>query len=377
MKKKLHILFLCGWYPSRVLPTNGDFIKRHAEAVALKHKVSVIHITTDNNSVKDIEIVSKKNAYIDVYIAYLKPQKNPVIKIYLFWKAYKIILTKVIDFDVIHLNEIYPFGILAKLTSKKYQKPYIISEHFTGYLKASNFKIPFFQKFISKYIVKKAFAICNVSDILSDNIKKIGFKGNFLTVPNVVDTNLFIPKKKENTFLKLVHVSSLKDDHKNISGMLRVAKLLDNTLDYFEWKFIGGDGLEFKDLIKGLNIKKGKISFLEHQTQEKLVTNLQEASICISFSNYETFGIVIPEAIASGTPVIATNTGIAAQLELFDFCKVISIKNEDVLFHEILNYKNTFINLNAEKMHTFVKQEFSKEVISTKFSFLYYQSLKK
>ena len=158
--------------------------------------------------------------------------------------------------------------------------------------------------------------------------------------------------------------------------MLRVAKRLEDTLDYFEWKFIGNNGLEFKNLIHVLNIEKGKVSFLEHQTQKELATNLQEASICISFSNYETFGIVIPEAIASGTPVISTNTGIAIKLKASLFCKIISIRDEDDLFQKILNCENTFINLDAEEMHTFVKQEFSKKVISNKFSSLYYQSLK-
>jgi glycosyltransferase involved in cell wall biosynthesis len=216
-----------------------------------------------------------------------------------------------------------------------------------------------------------------VSDFLTENMKQLGFKGNYVTVPNVVDTNLFIPKKKEHTFLKLVHVSNLKDGHKNISGMLRVAKRLEDALDYFEWKFIGSNGDEFKNLIHVLNIKKGKVSFLEHQTQKELATNLQEASICISFSNYETFGIVSPEAIASGTPVISTNTGIAVKLKASLFCKVISIRDEDDLFQKILNCENTFMNLDVAEMHTFVKHEFSKKVISNKFSLLYYQSLKK
>ena len=44
MKKNLHILFLCGWYPSKVLPKNGDFIMRHAKTVSSKHTVSVLHI---------------------------------------------------------------------------------------------------------------------------------------------------------------------------------------------------------------------------------------------------------------------------------------------------------------------------------------------
>jgi hypothetical protein len=32
---KLNILFLSGWYPNRVLPTLGNFVQKHAEAVAL------------------------------------------------------------------------------------------------------------------------------------------------------------------------------------------------------------------------------------------------------------------------------------------------------------------------------------------------------
>ena len=60
MNSELHVLFLCGWYPSRVSPTNGDFIERHAEAVSQKHKVSILHIITDINLAQDIEINSEK-----------------------------------------------------------------------------------------------------------------------------------------------------------------------------------------------------------------------------------------------------------------------------------------------------------------------------
>jgi len=57
LTKKLHILFLCSWFPSRVLPTNGDFILRHAEAVATKHKVTAIHVITDEKLKSNIEVV--------------------------------------------------------------------------------------------------------------------------------------------------------------------------------------------------------------------------------------------------------------------------------------------------------------------------------
>ena len=376
MKGKLHILFICGWYPSRVLPTNGDFIERHALAIALKHNVTALHIITDANLKAKTEIVTTRKGQLTTHIAYIKKTRNPLNKILLFNNAFFLLLKKVVAFDVIHLNEIYPFGILAMYISKKFNKPLLISEHFTGYLEASPTKIPYFKKQISKLIVRKAFAICPVSKLLSDDMQKSGFKGNFIIVPNVVDTTLFMPKKNKSEHLKLVHISGLNDAHKNISGMLRVAKQLEKHITNFEWIFIGGNGKDYNKTLHDLNIKNGKILFLEHQTQAAVAKQLQKASVCISFSNYETFGIVIPEAIACGTPVITTNTGVALLLENSLFCKVIPTKEEAQLLQEILVLEASFKNINTNKMHNFVEERFSKEVISNKFSFLYYESLK-
>ena len=76
MKKKLHILFLCGWYPSRVMPTNGDFIQRHAEAVSKFHKVSVIHIVSDKSLNSKTEISKSAIRNFKVLIPRTKTQKN-------------------------------------------------------------------------------------------------------------------------------------------------------------------------------------------------------------------------------------------------------------------------------------------------------------
>ena len=80
MTPKLHILFLCGWYPSRVLTNNGDFIQRHAEAVATKHNVSVLHIISDPNCINDIEYSFEKTNGVNTHIAYVKTTINPIIK---------------------------------------------------------------------------------------------------------------------------------------------------------------------------------------------------------------------------------------------------------------------------------------------------------
>tara|TARA_B110000046_G_scaffold186039_1_gene231706 strand:- start:5173 stop:6327 length:1155 start_codon:yes stop_codon:yes gene_type:complete len=377
LSTKFNVLFLCGWYPSKVSPTNGDFIQRHAEAVALNHKVTVIHIITDKENKEHIEFTNETINGIETHIAYIKYTANPIKKIFFYIRAFKTLLQKTGSIDIVHLNQTFPFGIFS-LYLKWFKKiPFIISEHYTGYLKSSNSKITFFQKQVSKCIVRKSSFFCPVSNYLYKDLMDLGFKGNYEIVPNIIDTELFIPVKKEDSFLKLIHISSLKDEHKNIKGMLRVAKLLSKNLDFFEWNFIGNSGDEYKEYINELDIKKCKISFLEHQSHSKIIDHLQKASVCVSFSNYETFGIVIPEAIACGTPVISTNTGIALDFKNLPFCKIIPIKNEQLLLDSILNYKPLFADLDIANMHTFVKQKFNKKVISSKFSLLYYESLKR
>ena len=94
MDKKLNILFLCGWYPSRVLQNNGDFIQRHAKAVSLLHTVEVIHIISDKNCTKNIEITIHEIDGITTHIGYIKQTKNPILKCILFWKTYLILLKK-------------------------------------------------------------------------------------------------------------------------------------------------------------------------------------------------------------------------------------------------------------------------------------------
>ena len=52
------VLWLVSWYPNRLAPFNGDFIKRHAEAVSLYHDVQVIYVVRDTNGLltKDVDI---------------------------------------------------------------------------------------------------------------------------------------------------------------------------------------------------------------------------------------------------------------------------------------------------------------------------------
>jgi len=45
---KINVLFVSSWYPTRDKPTAGNFVQKHAEAVALYASVDVLHVAFDN-----------------------------------------------------------------------------------------------------------------------------------------------------------------------------------------------------------------------------------------------------------------------------------------------------------------------------------------
>ncbi len=375
MKKKLHILFLCGWYPSRVLPNNGDFIQRHAEAVSLKHEVTVIHIITDKNCIENIEINFQVIAGIKTYIAYIKHTENPVLKFFRFYKAYQETLKRIPLINFVHLNSIFPMGIFALLLKWKNKISYIISEHWSGYHFPRNKSIGLIETIITKLIVKNANYVCPVSKNLQGAMINFGLDGNYFPVPNVVDTSYFnLSKDSDSSKFIITHISGMGDDCKNITGILNVIEKLQNKIPSIVFNLIGEDSKKYIPQIESLNIKN--INIIDQIPHLEVAEYLKKSNVFVLFSNYENLPCVILESFACGLPVVSTNVGGISEYFPQDFGTLINPRDEISLEKSILKIYNSETKLNKVKMHLYAKENFSKESISTTFSNLYNKSLK-
>ena len=371
---KLHVLFLASWYPSRILKSNGDFIQRHAEAVALQHKVSVIHVKSDNNLQQKIEINDKKINDVRTIIAYVKNSKNPLIKWYRFIKAYQLLLKMVQPFDVIHVNKFYPGGYFAYRLKKKKNIPYIITEHHTQYHKPYNERIGFIEKFISKIIVKNANYVCPVSDNLGEAMQAFGLKGNYFSVPNVVDTKRFIPKNKgETKTFNLLHISSMAKV-KNIKGLLNSIKKIEDKITDFHFHIIGGNAEDYQSKADKLGLNLSNLSFINQVPHSDVVDYFQKADVFVLFSDVENLPCVILESFSCGTPVISTDVGGISEYFPTDYGILIEARNENQLVDSIVKLYNSK-KPDVNKMHNYVVNTFSNAHICTVFTDLYNKAL--
>lgn len=366
----MHILFINSWYPNRILKHNGDFIQRHAEAVSLKHQVTAIHVKSDSNLKKKIEIIDKNINNIRTLIAYVKTTKNPIVKIYRFLKAYFLLIKKVGKFDLVHVNITFPAGIIAYIIKRRKKIPYIITEHYTVYQKDLRNEISLIEKILTKIIVKNAEFITPVSDDLAKDMQEFGLKGSYIKVPNVVDTNRFTPKNKKNAVFTILHVSSMAS-YKNIEGILRVIKRLETKISDFHFNMIGGNAIDFTTKANALGINKTRYTFKNQVSHNEITNYFQKADVFILFSDSENLPCVILESFSCGTPVISTNVGGIAEYFPKDFGILIPKQDEHALENAILKMYRNFKKASPDDMHQYVEKHFSEIEICNRFTELY------
>jgi glycosyltransferase involved in cell wall biosynthesis len=388
--KKLNILFLSGWYPNRVAPTLGNFVQKHAEAVAMHSNVIVLNVCADRSCKETVEVAESwlNNVYtINVY--YKKVDHNiPVLsqfqKLIRITRAYQlginIALTKLERIDLVHHNILFPSGIVAFLIKKKYKIPYIITEHSTRYLPLKNIKIGAIERFISSKVASAAGFITPVSDDLKTAMIQKGINGNYKIVYNVVDTKVFHPTLNQTTSskIKFLHISTLDDAQKNISGMLRATAELSKTRHDFECYFIGdGDTSPHKQTAKELNILDSFAFFEGTKTTAQIAELMRNAHCFLLFSNYENLPVVIIEAFATGLPVVSSNVGGIAE-HLNEERGILVRKGDEKTLLQAMNQMIDAVKArryNNEDIARYAANHFSYEAISENFHDLYHQTL--
>lgn len=310
------VLHLASWYPSAVHGTLGNFVRRHIDAIATEHASEIWYAAPSPSDQSLPQNTHKDFGNFKERIVYFKAQK-PVVN------GTTRALLKLADqmdeqpFDLIHLHVAYPAGKAARILSKRWGTPLVVTEHWTVYHTDQQTKLPFWRKWSMLRTLGQARLICPVSEDLARSIQTFGGGQHFCVVPNVVDTEMFHPQENvkgnvhdgERRKFQWLHISSLSEDQKNIRGIIHAIQQLRKSTDAFHLNIIGdGDPKPHEELVIELGLQdciavQGEISLNEVADQ------MRHSDALLLFSRYENFPCVIAEAWASGIPVLSSDVG--------------------------------------------------------------------
>lgn len=152
----------------------------------------------------------------------------------------------------------------------------------------------------------KSLTVVGVSDWITNEAKKSIFKRNakFKRIYNWIDLNIFMPQKKKekNEVPLILSVAQGWSEKKGLYDILHVA----DELPEFRFVLIGDHpNIKVPDNVEFI----GKIS-----KTEQLVVWYQKADVYLHLSYQETFGKVIAEALACGTPAVVYNVTAMPEL---------------------------------------------------------------
>jgi glycosyltransferase involved in cell wall biosynthesis len=319
LKKPLHILYLARWYPNKFDNMYGLFVKRHAEAAAIKHRISVFYIhASDDLPVKHETEVKK--GFISEYFYYYRKAKtgmalmDSLLNMWRFVKGYLVLRRKIHKPDLIHVHILTRLGVIAYLANKISNIPYIITEHWSRYQKGNNGYKGFLRKYATRLVTSNASVFTTVTMDLKDAMADHGIKNHSHRILyNVVDPKVFFPENKaykKTEIKKLCHVSCFDDEPKNISGLIDCIHELAAKRNDFVVELVGtGKDLEkIKFKVNALGLES-VVSFKGLLEGRSLGDQVRSADIMLLFSNYENMPVVINEAFCCGVPVLSSDVG--------------------------------------------------------------------
>lgn len=213
--------------------------------------------------------------------------------------------------DVIQAHCSLYGGYLAYLISKKFGIPYIVTEHSSYFMNdgRSNFKNK-----IAEIVFSNSHANISVSLSLKQAIeKKVSGCKEFQVISNVIHDSFFsidIPEIIEKKKIKIVNIGLLVDVKNQASLIQAIYELKKNGFNNICLDIIG-DGPLRNNLINKVKqlALEDSVNILGERARNEIPNILVSSDIFVLSSHYETFGVVVAEALSVGLPCIVTPCG--------------------------------------------------------------------
>jgi glycosyltransferase involved in cell wall biosynthesis len=265
--------------------------------------VEVDLVTSSPEKYSEEEMSDGTNIYkLDVGKEDLNYWRKSELLLYMFKGAAKARkLERENDYDLVHVWTGFPCGLMARFLKEDYIVA-LRGSDVPGYSSRFSNIYPFLKPLIRDIWRKAEKVIPNSQDLkrLAEETADVDMN----VIENGVDVRKFSPKSKPTKKPKVITVARLVE-RKRVQDVIRAVKDLEIELE------IVGDGPEMQDLgelVDDLGISH-KVDFKGEVDHEDLPDYYRSSDIFVLPSLKEGMSNTVLEAMASGLPVIITDTG--------------------------------------------------------------------
>ena len=360
----MNILHLLSWFPTPDDPTLGNFCVRMIDALPENCHSVILSVCDGKDMTKSFEVKEIPGAHHTHVQIYIRPPKVNAVRKLKMLRMYqyglKYIKKHFFEPDLIHLHVTYPLGQVALLWKRLFGYKYVLTEHWTIYQPQNkDVLVGKLKRKIIK-IANNAELIMPVSLDLQQCMEGHGVRNHFKVIYNLVNTDIFKLRQPpcidsnrttsarndmQGSKKRILHISTLRDEAKNFSGILRVIERLRQQRDDFELHVIHDyDAPEFKAFVKEHHLEDCVI-FHGKKTSAEVAQAYQDADFFVLFSNFENLPCVIVEAFASGVPVLSTSVGGIAEIVSSERGILIPQGDEDALLqgmNQLLDHSSEY-----------------------------------
>lgn len=281
------------------------------------------------------------------------------------------------NFDIINVHE-PEVPVLGAQIAARADCPIVATFHATVPNTAMGKTIGIFRVPFSRSLFRKIAAMTAVSDSAAQFVRD--WSGQDITiVPNYIDLQLYRGsknyKRDSNTILYLGRLEKRKGVKYLLSAFAELAQR-----DPKVKLVIAGDGSERERLEEWVEMNEvPRVTFVGMVSEEKKIELLKKAAVFCSPAIYgESFGVVLLEAMAAGTPIVAgNNSGYTCVMKGRGLLSLVNPKDTDDFARrlEVFLRDEGIRDVWLEWAETYVTQ-FDSEVIISQYEDVYKQVLK-
>ncbi|MEC4888453.1 MAG: glycosyltransferase [Nitrospira sp.] len=300
---------------------------------------------------------------------------------YLAIKSQVAKLREAFPFDLIHAHFTYPDGVVAALLGRRYGVPVVITEH--ALWRPHRMENSRLVRRQAIWAVQNSTFHIAVSRSVKASIEYFtGTSEHIKTIPVGVDGAMFRPSSNSRPNPNQILYVGFLNHNKGVDVLLRAMSHLLKVNPQAQLVLVGGSFYrntnrqerQLRQLAKELALD-GCVKFVGYKTSHEVARYMRESAVLVLPSRGESFGAVLVEALACGTPVIATRCGGPEDVVTDDVGMLVSPEDE----HELSRAMETMLcrrdQFKPERLRAYAMERFSWERVAAQTVELYGEAL--